>query len=106
MAVQSDASQWTLTRVFAGGTPSPKDIRVTWTGTCPEEADPISVDMFHNGNPIGMTRVECRQGKFTAAFMLHDYEDRGLKKGQGNDLVLAILAGPKDLVQLKGTINL
>ncbi|MFE5586534.1 hypothetical protein [Kitasatospora sp. NPDC056531] len=105
MAVQSDASQWTLTNVLAGGTPSPKDIRVTWRGTCPEETGRVQAHMFHNNAPIGLTDAECRRGEFTAAFMAHDYEDRGLKKGQGNDLVLRILAD-HSLVDLKGTINL
>ncbi|MFF2145784.1 hypothetical protein [Kitasatospora sp. NPDC058190] len=105
MAVQSDASGWTLTRVSAGGTHSPKDITVTWTGTCPEETGRADAHMFHGKAPISLTQAECRRGEFTATFMLYDYEDRGLKKGQGNDLVLRILADHM-MVDLKGTINL
>ncbi|MFE5587420.1 hypothetical protein [Kitasatospora sp. NPDC056531] len=61
--------------------------------------------MFHGEAPVGLSRVECRQGQFTAAFMVPDYEDRGLKKGQGNDLMLRILTD-HTMVDLKGTINL
>ncbi|MFF9085675.1 hypothetical protein ACF1BE_04545 [Streptomyces sp. NPDC014991] len=99
----------TLTYAVTGSTPSPKDIVMHWEGTCtkPGKRHHLRVNVPGWG---GSQDVQCEDdGTYRAAFMIYDYESRGLKRGHNFDytgFLLGFSEEPATSSEFSGTATL
>jgi hypothetical protein len=86
----------TISYAYTSGTPSPKDIRMHWRGTCTNPGQMLNL-VARGTNWGGSDRsVTCGyDGTYRASFIVTDYQDRGMQFGQSFDYQ-ALLMGVEE----------